>query len=136
MSDYGRPLYHGMISRGARISPDAYENAIEKQRVLSGLLDGEFADCDAILTSSTHGIAPKRMEPDKPDTCLVWTLCGVPAINVPLFRGPQGMPFGAQIVGRRFNDYLLLKFAGFLDVLQTGNRKMEGYRLADSLGNV
>ncbi|MDA0746028.1 MAG: amidase [bacterium] len=126
-------IIHEMISRGVKISPEAYEDAIEKQRVLSGLLDEEFMDCDAILTLSTQGIAPKKMESDQPDTCLVWTLCGVPTINVPLFRGPQGMPFGAQIVGRRFNDYLLLEFAEFLDTFKSENLEMQDSKKIDSL---
>jgi Asp-tRNA(Asn)/Glu-tRNA(Gln) amidotransferase A subunit family amidase len=52
---------------------------------------------------------------DVPDTCLVWTLCRAPAVNVPAFRHESGLPFGAQVVSRRYNDYLLLDFCELLD---------------------
>jgi Asp-tRNA(Asn)/Glu-tRNA(Gln) amidotransferase A subunit family amidase len=48
---------------------------------------------------------------DRPDHCLIWTFCGLPAINLPVFIGPKRLPFGAQIVSRRYNDYLVLSFA-------------------------
>lgn len=111
-----------MIERGEGITPEGFDQAIERQKALSARLDTCFKDYDVILTLSTQGIAPKRMEPDKPDTCLIWTLCGVPAISVPAFKGPQEMPFGVQIVARRYNDYLLLKFAEFLDDFTVRNR--------------
>jgi Asp-tRNA(Asn)/Glu-tRNA(Gln) amidotransferase A subunit family amidase len=93
---------------------DEYLAALEKQKNLWKHLDDFFNNCDIILTLSTQGIAPKLTEDDKPDTCLIWTLCGVPVINIPAFKGPQNMPFGLQIVSRRYNDYLLLSFAEFL----------------------
>lgn len=107
-------IIRGMISSGNRISVREYDAALEKQKNLYKLADSYFKDCDVILTLSTQGIAPKLKENDKPDTCLIWTLCGLPTINIPIFKGPDEMPFGLQIVGRRYNDYLLLSFAEFL----------------------
>lgn len=103
-----------MISSGNRISAREYQAALEKQNVLYGIADDYFKDYDVMLALSTQGIAPKFKGEDKPDTCLIWTLCGLPVINIPAFKGPDGMPFGLQIIGRRYNDYLLLSFAEFL----------------------
>ena len=51
-----------------------------------------------------------REEAERPDSCLLWTLCGLPALNVPAMVGPQGLPIGIQLASRRYNDYLLLSF--------------------------
>lgn len=107
-------IINKMISNGTKIASEEYNSALEKQNVLYRLIDDYFNNCDAILTLSTQGIAPKLGGEDKPDTCLIWTLCGLPVINIPIFKGPDEMPFGLQIVGRRYSDYLLLSFAEFL----------------------
>ena len=33
-----------------------------------------------------------------------------PSVSAPVFRSPRGLPYGLQIVARRYNDPLLLKF--------------------------
>ena len=114
---YLSQIIYDMMSRGKQITMEEFESALDKQKRLSNLLDGFFKESDIIVTLTTQGIAPKFMKDDIPDTCLIWTLCGVPVINIPLFSGPNGMPFGMQIISRRYNDYLLLKFADFLDEL-------------------
>jgi hypothetical protein len=40
----------------------------------------------------------------------MWTLTQLPSISAPVFRSPRGLPYGLQIVARRYNDPLLLKF--------------------------
>ena len=42
------------------------------------------------------------------DPCLIWTLAGIPTINVPLCSH-QNMPFGVQLVAAKYNDYQLLE---------------------------
>jgi len=38
----------------------------------------------------------------------VWTLLHVPCVAVPGFTGPNGLPVGLQLVGRRFEDAQVL----------------------------
>ena len=46
---------------------------------------------DAILTPAAFGTAPKGLESTgDPAFCAVWTLCGMPALNVPAMRGANG----------------------------------------------
>jgi Asp-tRNA(Asn)/Glu-tRNA(Gln) amidotransferase A subunit family amidase len=40
-----------------------------------------------------------------------WTLLHVPCVAIPAGRGPQGLPLGLQVVGRRFGDASLLAAA-------------------------
>jgi Asp-tRNA(Asn)/Glu-tRNA(Gln) amidotransferase A subunit family amidase len=41
-------------------------------------------------------------------------LMGLPCITLPLFKGPNGMPVGVQLVARRGRDRLLLSVADAL----------------------
>ena len=46
-----------------------------------------------------------------PIFCTIWTLCGVPAVSLPILGGATGMPMGAQVVGRKGEDARLLRTA-------------------------
>jgi Asp-tRNA(Asn)/Glu-tRNA(Gln) amidotransferase A subunit family amidase len=103
-----------IIRRGNEISLDAYKEALEMQFQITRELDQYLVDneIDILLDISTGGEALEGLDSlDRPDHCLIWTFCGTPAINLPVFSGPNRLPFGAQIVSRRYNDYLLLSFA-------------------------
>jgi len=67
-------------------------------------------DFDVLVTLSTAGEAPLRQVEELPDSALMWTLTQLPAISAPVFKSPAGLPFGVQLVARRYNDPLLLKF--------------------------
>jgi Asp-tRNA(Asn)/Glu-tRNA(Gln) amidotransferase A subunit family amidase len=41
----------------------------------------------------------------------VWTALHVPAVSLPAFTGPNGMPVGAQLVARRHADRKLFACA-------------------------
>jgi len=106
-----------IIDRGNQISLEQYLQALEDQAQIAKELDRFFVEneFDILLDLSTGGEALKGLESeDRPDNCLIWTFCGIPAINLPVFSGPKELPFGAQIISRRYNDYLLLSFAEYL----------------------
>lgn len=110
------PIMYDIVQRGNRLTLDQYKAALAAQNTLARECD-EFLDgrYDIVIDLSTGGEAPKGLDStDRLDNCLIWTLCGVPAINLPVFTGPLGLPFGAQIFARRYNDYLLLNFARHL----------------------
>lgn len=104
-----------MIERGNKISLNEYFQALDTQAALAKKLHEKFEEIDVIITYSTAGVAMKGLDAiDKPDTCLIWTLCWVPVINIPVFKGPEDLPFGIQAVARRYNDILLLNFISYL----------------------
>jgi Asp-tRNA(Asn)/Glu-tRNA(Gln) amidotransferase A subunit family amidase len=109
-------IMYETIERGNRISLDEYKAALEQQNALYRQLDQFFdGGYDVLLNLSTGGEAMEGLNSvDRPDNCLVWTLCGAPAINLPVFAGPNHLPFGAQVVARRYNDYVLLNFVKWL----------------------
>ena len=112
------PKMYEIIERGKNISLEEYRNALRKQNFLRRHLEKLFDEekLDAILTVSTSSEAPKWKGDDIPDSCLMWTLTSSPVIGAPAFASPNPdkMPFGLQIVGRRYHDYLLLNLASDL----------------------
>jgi len=104
-------VFKSMIEDGMKISKDEYTNALKEQVQLSDLMDSFFSRYDGIITLSTAGSAKKGLDSvDTIDSCLIWTLCGVPSINIPVFTCPKGLPYGAQIVFRKYRDYSLFSF--------------------------
>jgi len=112
-------ILKNIISKGNEINLESYREAINRQVDLVNELDSFFENYDFILTLSTSGQAPKKGVLEKKDTSLIWTLCGNPSVNLPVFKSPISLPFGAQVVARKYNDYFLLNFLKFL--------KNEGY---------
>lgn len=103
-----------LIEKGKQITPSEYQNALEDQARLGRLIQKEIEQYDVILTLSTAGEAPLRGQEEKPDTCLIWTFLGMPALNVPVFKGPNGLPFGLQVVAKRYDDLKMLQIARLL----------------------
>jgi Asp-tRNA(Asn)/Glu-tRNA(Gln) amidotransferase A subunit family amidase len=73
-----------------------------------------FARCDAIVTPAATGTAPTIDSTGDPTFCTLWTLCGMPALTLPLMNGANGLPLGVQLVGRRGDDARLLRTARWL----------------------
>jgi Asp-tRNA(Asn)/Glu-tRNA(Gln) amidotransferase A subunit family amidase len=70
---------------------------------------------DAILTPSAFGTAPAGLDSTgDPAMCSLWTLCGLPAVSIPLMQGANGLPLGVQLVGTRHGDGRLLRTARWL----------------------
>jgi Asp-tRNA(Asn)/Glu-tRNA(Gln) amidotransferase A subunit family amidase len=70
---------------------------------------------DVVLTAPATGEAPTGFSTtgsSKP--ALIWTTMHLPAISVPAFRGPAGMPVGALVVGKRSRDRALLSAASWI----------------------
>ena len=113
------------IEEGQRITAADYLAARDWRDVLNAGLDRIFDRYDAILTPSAAGEAPEGLgATGDPAFCRLWSLCGTPAISLPLLAGPAGMPMGVQLVGRRGNDGRLLRTARWLiDHLDSGTEE-------------
>ncbi|MFH1019053.1 MAG: amidase [Pseudomonadota bacterium] len=108
------PIMNEIIERGQRVTPAQYQQALLRQEELAGAMDAFLQGFDAMISLSTSGEAPPRDVVEKPDPALIWTLTHLPVISAPVFRSPSGLPFGAQLVARRYNDPLLFRFAEYL----------------------
>ena len=76
--------------------------------------DELFQRYDAILTPAAPGSAPPLGSTGDPVFCTLWSLCGMPALNLPLLHAPDNLPLGLQLVGRRGDDARLLRSARWL----------------------
>jgi Asp-tRNA(Asn)/Glu-tRNA(Gln) amidotransferase A subunit family amidase len=104
-----------MIERGQKVLAVDYNRAVSRIPVLNRLLDNTFDWYDAILTPATTGEAPVGLESTgSPIFCTIWSLCGMPAITLPILQGAHGMPLGVQLVGPRDDDAQLLRTARWL----------------------
>ena len=102
------------IEDGLRISAVDYLTALDWQKSLASGLDALFDKYDAIVTPAAPGEAPSIDTTGNPIFNALWTLCGVPAITLPLLQGANGLPVGVQVVGRRGDDARLLRTARWL----------------------
>jgi Asp-tRNA(Asn)/Glu-tRNA(Gln) amidotransferase A subunit family amidase len=103
-------IFYEFASQAGNISLENFDSAIDYQNMITRKLDKEFEKFDIIISLSTANHAPFRNEPEKDDPSLIWTMCGVPAINVPALKSNDSLPLGVQIVARKYNDKLLLNF--------------------------
>jgi Asp-tRNA(Asn)/Glu-tRNA(Gln) amidotransferase A subunit family amidase len=109
------PILREMIERGQKVLAVEYNRALGQVPVLRHELDKVFEWYDAILTPAATGEAPVGLESTgSPIFCTLWTLCGMPAITLPLMQGSHGMPMGVQLVGAKGDDARLLRTARWL----------------------
>jgi Asp-tRNA(Asn)/Glu-tRNA(Gln) amidotransferase A subunit family amidase len=90
---------------GKMISAEEYIDAQELVGSLNHAVDQLLGHYDAIITASATGEAPLGLEStgNAIFQCM-WTLMGVPTISLPLLKGPNGMPIGVQLIGRKGRD--------------------------------
>ncbi|HJT12823.1 MAG TPA: amidase [Dongiaceae bacterium] len=104
-----------IIEDGLKVTAVDYLAALDWREALNNGLDQLFERYDAIVTPAAPGEAPRGLEATgNPIFNGLWTLCGVPAVTLPLMTGPNGMPVGVQLVGRRGEDARLLRTARWL----------------------
>jgi Asp-tRNA(Asn)/Glu-tRNA(Gln) amidotransferase A subunit family amidase len=71
-----------------------------------------MAGLDVLATPSAPGEAPKGLEwTGDPAFNFIWTSLHVPCVTVPVGTGPNGLPMGIQLVGRRGDDRAVLSWA-------------------------
>jgi len=103
------------IEEGRTILAHDYLAAVDWIEMLNAGLEAIFERYDAILTPAAPGEAPHGLgSTGNPAFCTLWTLCGTPAISLPLLQGSRGLPIGVQLVGRRGDDARLIRTAAWL----------------------
>ena len=105
----------GRMEASRSISAADYIKAVNAREVLYAQVDKLLDGYDAILCPSSCGPAPVTLESTGNAVFNgMWTYLGVPCVNLPLFRS-DGLPFGAQLVGKRGDEARLLRTARWLD---------------------
>ena len=105
-----------LIVEGRGVTAVDYLAARAMQSRLRKALAPAFARFDAMLTPAAMGeaIAFDLGSTGDPIFCTIWTFLGLPAVSLPLLKGPNGLPIGVQLVSAPSNDARLLCTARWL----------------------
>ncbi|MCK9401779.1 MAG: Asp-tRNA(Asn)/Glu-tRNA(Gln) amidotransferase subunit GatA [Chitinophagaceae bacterium] len=99
---------------------DAYfTKAQQVRRLLSDRTRAIFAEFDAIISptvpSTAFKLGEKSNDPVEMFLADIYTvfanLVGIPAISIPLFQHPNGLPFGLQVMTSHFDEVSLLRLS-------------------------
>jgi Asp-tRNA(Asn)/Glu-tRNA(Gln) amidotransferase A subunit family amidase len=104
------------IERGLEVRAADYLSAVGRIKLLNHSFIELFEQrYDAILTPAAASAASKGLaSTGDPSFCTLWTLCGMPALSMPVLQSSAGMPLGVQLVGPRYGDARLLRTARWL----------------------
>lgn len=109
-------ILRNYLLAGGKVTPAAYE-AAQRTAALSRKACAEwFGQFDALMTPSAPDEAPAGY--GSTGTAIfnrVWTLLGVPCVNVAGATGVNGFPMGLQIIGAPHADRACLQAAAFLE---------------------
>ena len=96
------------LSRSEADLAQSYAVFAEAQAAFPAATEG----LDVLVTPSAPGQAPKGLAwTGDPIFNLIWTSLHVPCVTVPAGEGPDGLPLGIQVVGRRGEDRSVLAWA-------------------------
>lgn len=106
---------------------DAYYLKASKIRtVIKNDYDAALSGCDVLLCPTAPDIAPKLGDSQDPANVYlsdIYTvpvnIAGLPAASVP-FGSASGMPVGVQIIGKAFDDGVVLNFAKAVEIASSG----------------
>lgn len=99
----------GHVENSDKISRHAQLEAFDKISAARPVVDKILSTYDAIITPSVPDEAPLGIEKTGSAAfCLIWTALHTPVVNVPGFKGENGMPIGLSLVAPRYHDRRLL----------------------------
>ena len=102
-------LRHGRIEGGQKLSLEEFRAAWRDADTMRAAAQEWAGGFDAILTLPGPGQAPKTLA-STGDAIFngLWTLLHMPCLTMPAGEGPDGLPVGIQLVGKRHADARLL----------------------------
>jgi Asp-tRNA(Asn)/Glu-tRNA(Gln) amidotransferase A subunit family amidase len=110
------PLLRERLNKSVDITPAAYDRACATAIRARAALAETFEDIDVLLTFSAPGAAPKGLDwTGDPRFNRLWTLMGVPCVNVPAYVADGNLPVGVQVIARFGDDAGALAAARFVE---------------------
>jgi len=102
-------LRHGRIEGGQKLSLDEFRAAWREADRMRAAAQDWASGFDAILTLPAPGQAPRTLA-STGDAIFngLWTVLHMPCLTLPAGEGPDGLPVGIQLVGKRHADARLL----------------------------
>jgi len=119
------------LEGGRHSSLEDYLTALDRRDEMIQAWDRFFSRWDAlVLPAGTHTAERHGEEPADPAEEYPYALSqisGCPMVVIPAGVDGQGLPFGLQIIGRRWDDERLLEIAESVSELTGGFRRPPGY---------
>jgi Asp-tRNA(Asn)/Glu-tRNA(Gln) amidotransferase A subunit family amidase len=114
--DHVPPLLRKRLDDTRDITPAAYDDACAITHRARAALAEVFKEVDVLLTISAPGAAPKGLD-STGDARFnqLWTLMGVPCVNVPAMIVEGGLPVGVQVIAGVGDDAKALAAARFVE---------------------
>ena len=110
------PLIRARLDESKDTPPAAYDDAIRIASRARHALATVFEEVDVLLTLSAPGAAPKGLgSTGDARYNRLWTLMGVPCVNVPACIAEGGLPVGVQVIARYGADREALAAARFVE---------------------
>jgi Asp-tRNA(Asn)/Glu-tRNA(Gln) amidotransferase A subunit family amidase len=98
-----------IIGRGLEVRHTDYVAAVRLTERCRAELDAVFGAADVLLAPCVRGEAPEGLHyTGDPSFQALWTLLHTPTLTLPTSVGPNGLPVGIQLVGRRYEDERLI----------------------------
>ncbi|MFZ5965161.1 amidase [Thalassococcus sp. BH17M4-6] len=120
------------LENARTITPDQLADAERVRRDFTAQVDAALERFDVLMTPALPVVPPTLAEAQDPATVLPLTrflrpfnLSGHPAIVLPIPVGPQNLPAGIQIIGRKNEDAELCEVAEWLTSTLTAFKKEE-----------
>jgi aspartyl-tRNA(Asn)/glutamyl-tRNA(Gln) amidotransferase subunit A len=142
-NEYGRDVL-SMLERGAKITAVEYITAVRYKKELKDDFLRAMKGLDGLLVPTTAISAP-RLEETSIDIkgkntevyialsrlTTVFDITGLPSLNVPAGLVDGNLPIGVQLVGREFDEALLLSLANVYEKYSKISEKMVAPCLSD-----
>jgi Asp-tRNA(Asn)/Glu-tRNA(Gln) amidotransferase A subunit family amidase len=110
------PLLRGRLDECVGLLPADYDAARSVANRARKALAKLFDEVDVLLTFSAPGAAPQGLtSTGDPRYNRLWTLMGVPCVNIPAYVAEGGLPVGVQVIARFGNDAGALKAARYVE---------------------
>ena len=117
-ADLYRPYTAEAVRAGRAIAAERIRECRDMRSDLASQLGDLASDAgiDAWVSPATRGVAPIGYQ-DTGDSTLtgLWSYAGFPAISLPVFDGPDGLPLGVQLVTTHGRDEELLGWAAHVE---------------------
>jgi amidase len=103
---------NGRVKDGLECSYEKYVEMRIHMHHCRKLMLPVFERHDVLLAASAEGEATLGWHPvPHPWVYMIWTTMHVPSITLPVFKGPHGLPIGAQLIARHHDDRRLFDIA-------------------------
>jgi Asp-tRNA(Asn)/Glu-tRNA(Gln) amidotransferase A subunit family amidase len=115
------PLLRARLDESRGLTPADYDAAMGVASRARHALANVFEEVDVLLTLSAPGAAPKGLgSTGDARYNRLWTLMGVPCVNIPALIAEGGLPVGVQVIARYGADAEALIAARFVEEALAG----------------